>query len=42
MDVKIFTKPARSAFAFGLAVCALAVCVPGADVMAASGYGTVT
>jgi hypothetical protein len=42
MDVKIFTKPARSAFAFGLAVCALAVGAPGANVAAASDYGTVT
>jgi hypothetical protein len=42
MDVKIFTKTARSAFAIGLAVCALAICAPGTHAMAASGYGTVT
>jgi iron complex outermembrane receptor protein len=41
MDVKIFTKTARSAFAFGLAVCALAICAPGDRAIAASGYGTV-
>jgi len=41
MDVKIFTKTARSAFAFGLAVCALAICAPAARAVAASGYGTV-
>src|ERR1700677_1697274 len=42
MDVKIFTKPARSAFALGLAVCAFALCAPSADGMDASDYGTVT
>ena len=42
MDVKIFTKPARSAFALGLAVCAFALCAPDADGMDASGFGTVT
>jgi iron complex outermembrane receptor protein len=42
MDVKIFTKTARSAFAFGFAVCALAICAPGDRAIAASGYGTVT
>ena len=41
MDVKIFTKTARSAFALGLVVCALA-CSQGADGMGVSAYGTVT
>jgi hypothetical protein len=42
MDVKNFTKTARSAFALGLVVCALVQCAPGADGMGVSGYGTVT
>jgi outer membrane receptor for ferrienterochelin and colicins len=39
MDVKNFTKAARSAFALGLCVCVLAACTPDADF---AGYGTVT
>jgi len=39
--VKNFTKRVRSAFALGLAVCALAACALGPNGMGA-GYGTVT
>lgn len=42
MDVKTFTKTWRSAFAFGAAVCALALCAPGTSAAAALDYGTVT
>ena len=40
MDVKNFTKAARSAFALGLAICTLAACAPYG--LGAPDYGTVT
>ncbi len=40
--LKNFTKPVRSAFAFTIAVCALAACAQNPNGMGFAGYGTVT
>lgn len=40
--LKIFPKPARSAFAFGLCIFAFAACAPNPNGMGVADYGTVT
>jgi hypothetical protein len=42
MEMKIFTKPVRSAFVLGLGICALASCTPTPNQLNAGDYGTVT
>jgi hypothetical protein len=42
MDVKIFTKSSRSAFAAGLVACAAIACAPNPNGMGVADYGTVT
>jgi hypothetical protein len=42
MDVKIFPKTARSAFALALGVCALTACGPNPNGIGVAGYGSVT
>ena len=42
MDVKIFPKTMRSAFAVGVVACALAACAPNPNGVGFAAYGTVT